>query len=101
MLPTMTWGQGLRQFKIVDMDLRPGDDATTQPQPQQILGLQTVCRNPLIGHFTLDEGFREVVISICLRVLSQARDPLQGENPLGGARYRAGWSTASAPKRSV
>ena len=63
-------------------------------KPFSIWTLMTSARNPLIGNFTLDDSFREarftncqsqqkiensgwqmwqVVISICLRILSQAR----------------------------
>ena len=61
MLPTMTWGHALSELKIVDLDLRPGEDTTTKRQPQQMTRwCAASARNPLIGHFTLDEGFREV-----------------------------------------
>eukprot|EP00913_Durusdinium_trenchii_P001434 g1327.t1 len=47
-------------------------------------------KNPLIGHFKLDDGFREVVISICLRVLSQVELDIVRDGPQQmrlGTRY--------------
>ncbi|CAE7210530.1 AP5Z1 [Symbiodinium natans] len=47
-------------------------------------------KSSLIGHFTLDEEFREVVISICLRILSQVELDIVRDGPQQmrlGARY--------------
>ena len=56
--------------------------AVSEPRPGD--------KSSLIGHFTLDEEFREVVISICLRILSQVELDIVRDGPQQmrlGARY--------------
>ena len=57
----------------------------TEPRPREPTN-----KSSLIGHFTLDEEFREVVISICLRILSQVELDIVRDGPQQmrlGARY--------------
>ena len=57
----------------------------TEPRPREATN-----KSSLIGHFTLDEEFREVVISICLRILSQVELDIVRDGPQQmrlGARY--------------
>ena len=71
----------LEHYGLVHGDAK-GDEPHNQPQAGD--------KSSLIGHFTLDEEFREVVISICLRILSQVELDIVRDGPQQmrlGARY--------------
>ncbi|CAK9094551.1 AP-5 complex subunit zeta-1 (Adaptor-related protein complex 5 zeta subunit) (Zeta5) [Durusdinium trenchii] len=66
------------------------DDLVSPRREAQDEAQEPSVKNPLIGHFKLDDGFREVVISICLRVLSQVELDIVRDGPQQmrlGTRY--------------
>ncbi|CAJ1454391.1 unnamed protein product [Effrenium voratum] len=69
-----------------------GMDAQDLPEANQVPeeDSRPRSRSSLIGHFTLDDHFREVVISICLRILSQVELDIVRDGPQQmrlGTRY--------------